>query len=111
MATTETRSASHLLPAAAVALCGAVWGGFWIPMHWFSTQGVGGAWVAFIFNAIAMFSALPWLMRRDAWEGTADQLLNGLLLGTAFSLYTVTSFLPMWSTPSCCSISRRSGVR
>lgn len=111
MNATQAKHASHLLPSLAVALCGAVWGGFWVPLHWFASEGVGGAWVALIFNAMAMLSALPWLLRRDAWAGAADQAVNGLLLGTAFSLYTVSLVLtdvvhaillfyltPVWST-------------
>ncbi|MCX7350517.1 MAG: DMT family transporter [Alphaproteobacteria bacterium] len=102
---------SHLVPAIAVALCGAMWGVFWVPLHWFGSEGVGGAWVSLTFNAMAMLSALPWLMRRAAWQGFADQAVNGLLLGTAFSLYTVSLVLtdvihaillfyltPVWST-------------
>lgn len=111
MSAVQSKQASHLLPSLAVALCGAVWGGFWVPMHWFASEGVGGAWVALIFNAMAVLSALPWLLRRDAWAGAADQAFNGLLLGTAFSLYTVSLVLtdavhaillfyltPVWST-------------
>jgi len=111
MSAVQSKQASHLLPSLAVALCGAVWGGFWVPLHWFASEGVGGAWVALIFNAMAVLSALPWLLRRDAWAGAADQALNGLLLGTAFSLYTVSLVLtdvvhaillfyltPVWST-------------
>src|SRR6478736_663802 len=102
---------AHVLPAVAVALCGVMWGVFWVPLHWFGTEGVGGAWVSLIFNAMAMASALPWLLRRTAWEGFADQAVNGLLLGTAFSLYTISLVLtdvihaillfyltPVWST-------------
>lgn len=102
---------SHFLAAIAVALCGAMWGVFWVPLHWFGSEGVGGAWVSLIFNAMAVVSALPWLMRRSAWEGFSDQAVNGLLLGTAFSLYTVSLVLtdvihaillfyltPVWST-------------
>jgi drug/metabolite transporter (DMT)-like permease len=105
------KAPSHLLPAVAVALCGAMWGVFWVPLHWFGSEGVGGAWVSLIFNAMAMASALPWLLRRNAWEGFADQAINGLLLGTAFSLYTISLVLtdvihaillfyltPVWST-------------
>lgn len=111
MSAIRSKQASYLMPSLAVALCGAVWGGFWIPLHWFASEGVGGAWVALIFNAMAVLSALPWLLRRDAWAGAADQALNGLLLGTAFSLYTVSLVLtdvvhaillfyltPVWST-------------
>lgn len=101
----------HILPAIAVALCGVMWGVFWVPLHWFGTEGVGGAWVSLIFNAMAMVSALPWLLRRKGWEGFVDQGVNGLLLGTAFSLYTISLVLtdvvhaillfyltPVWST-------------
>ncbi len=111
MIAADSKPASHFLPAIAVALCGAMWGVFWIPLHWFGSEGVGGAWVSLIFNAMAMLSALPFLLRRDAWEGVSDQAVNGLLLGTAFSLYTVSLVLtdvihaillfyltPVWST-------------
>lgn len=102
---------SPFLPATAVALCGAMWGIFWVPLHWFGSEGVGGAWVSLIFNALAMVTALPWLTRRAAWSGFSDQAVNGMLLGTAFSLYTVSLVLtdvihaillfyltPVWST-------------
>jgi len=102
---------SHLLPAIAVALCGAMWGGFWFPLRWFDGQGVGGGWVSLIFNVVAAISSLPWLMHRKAWHGFAGQALTGLLLGSAFSLYTVSLVMtdvihaillfyltPMWST-------------
>lgn len=103
--------ASHLLPAIAVALCGAMWGGFWFPLRWFDGQGVGGGWVSLMFNAVAAASPLPWLMHRKAWEGFASQALTGLFLGSAFSLYTVSLVMtdvihaillfyltPVWST-------------
>lgn len=111
MTATTTKPESHLLPAIAVALCGAMWGVFWVPLHWFASEGVGGAWVSLIFNGLAMLSALPWLTQRKAWDGALDQAVNGMLLGTAFSLYTVSLVLtdvihaillfyltPVWST-------------
>jgi drug/metabolite transporter (DMT)-like permease len=107
----ETRANQSLLAASAVALCGAMWGIFWLPLQWFDGEGIGGGWVALIFNAVALLSALPWLMRRTAWQGFADQAINGLLLGTAFSLYTISLVMtdvihaillfyltPVWST-------------
>lgn len=100
-----------LLPALAVALCGAMWGGFWYPLRWFDSQGVGGGWTSLVFNAVAAASPLPWLLRRKAWNGFGTQALTGLLLGSAFSLYTVSLVLtdvlhaillfyltPVWST-------------
>jgi drug/metabolite transporter (DMT)-like permease len=73
---------------------------------------VGGAWVSLIFNALALASTLPWLLlKRGAWEGFKDQCINGLLLGSAFTLYTVSLVMtdvinaillfyltPVWST-------------
>jgi drug/metabolite transporter (DMT)-like permease len=101
----------RVLPALAVAICGAVWGAFWYPLRWFDDQGVGGAWISLIFNAVAVVSPLPWLWRRAAWNGFASQALTGLFLGSAFSLYTVSLVLtdvlhaillfyltPVWST-------------
>ncbi len=111
MTSAETRSNQGLLAAGAVALCGAMWGIFWVPLRWFDSTGVGGGWVALIFNAVALLSALPWLTRRATWQGFRDQMINGLLLGTAFSLYTVSLVMtdvihaillfyltPVWST-------------
>lgn len=102
---------SHLLPSVAVALCGAMWGLFWLPMRWFDSEGVGGVWVSVIFNALALAAALPFLLKPERWQGFAAQSVNGLLLGTAFSLYTVSLVLtdvvhaillfyltPVWST-------------
>jgi drug/metabolite transporter (DMT)-like permease len=109
---TIQKSAGHFLPTMAVALCGIVWGGFWYPLRWFDELGVGGGWISFIFFAVAAASPLPWLFRQKAWEGdSTGQFLTGLLLGTAFSLYTVSLVMtdvihaillfyltPVWST-------------
>ncbi len=92
-------------------MCGAMWGGFWYPLRWFDSQGVGGGWTSLLFNAVAAISPLPWLLQRKAWNGFGAQALTGLLLGSAFSLYTVSLVLtdvlhaillfyltPVWST-------------
>lgn len=105
------REINPLIPAFAVAACGMMWGIFWYPMRWFAADGVGGAWVSIIFNGVALATPLPWLLRRSAWAGFSTQMVNGLLLGTAFSLYTVSLVMtnvihaillfyltPVWST-------------
>jgi len=88
-----------------------MWGVFWMPLHWFAGQGMGGAWVSVVFNAVALLSPLPWLFRAPAWNNFRSQALTGLLLGSAFSLYTVSLVMtdvihaillfyltPVWST-------------
>lgn len=107
----QSQANRKFLPAAAVALCGAMWGIFWLPLRTIEAEGVGGGWISLIFNGLGLLSALPWLMRRNAWAGFSDQMINGLLLGTAFSLYTVSLVMtdvihaillfymtPVWST-------------
>jgi len=106
------RSAGHLLPSIAVAVCGAAWGGFWYPLRWLESLGVGGAWVSLVFFAVAALSPLPWLTRRAAWgQHVPGQFVTGFLLGSAFTLYTVSLVMtdvihaillfyltPVWST-------------
>ncbi len=88
-----------------------MWGVFWLPLRWLDGQGVGGGWVSLMFNAISALAPLPWLFKRSPWQGIRPQLLTGLLLGTAFSLYTVSLAMtdvlnaillfyltPVWST-------------
>jgi drug/metabolite transporter (DMT)-like permease len=88
-----------------------MWGGFWYPLRLLESFGIGGAWLSIIFFAVAVISPLPWLLRRHAWEGFGNQLVNGTLMGLAFTLYTVSLVLtdvihaillfyltPVWST-------------
>jgi drug/metabolite transporter (DMT)-like permease len=109
-----TSKAAHhhtVLLSIAVAFCGGMWGVFWYPMRWLEEAGVGGGWVSLVFNAVALLSPLPWMLRRSAWDGLSGQLLTGLLLGSAFTLYTVSLVMtdvihaillfyltPVWST-------------
>jgi drug/metabolite transporter (DMT)-like permease len=98
--------------ALAVAMCGTLWGGFWYPLRWLDSTGVGSAWVSVIFFAIAVLIPLPWMTGHKLERAALfSQLLTGLLLGTAFSLYTISLVLtdvvhaillfyltPVWST-------------
>lgn len=107
----SSSTSRHLAPAIAVALCGAMWGVFWLPLRWLDGQGVGGGWVSLVFNASSALAPLPWLLQRSHWAGARSHLLTGLLLGTAFALYTVSLAMtdvlhaillfyltPVWST-------------
>ncbi len=100
-----------ILASLAVALCGAMWGVFWMPLRWLDGMGAGAGWVSLIFNLSSMLAALPFLGRRDRWNGVRNQVLPGLMLGSAFTLYTVSLVLtdvlhaillfyltPVWST-------------
>ncbi len=102
---------SHLYAAIAVALCGSIWGLFWLPLHWLEGRGVGGGWTSFVFNVVSLLAPLPFLWRPGAWRGFARQAPAGLLLGTAFSMYSVSLVMtdvlhaillfyltPVWST-------------
>ena len=106
-----TQAPTYLFAAIAVALCGSIWGVFWLPLRWLDGQGVGGGWTAFVFNAVSLLAPLPFLLRPARWAGFVRQAPAGLLLGTAFSLYTVSLVMtdvlhaillfyltPVWST-------------
>ncbi len=107
----SSQTHSLLLASVAVALCGSVWGVFWLPLRWLDAQGVGGGWTALIFNLVSLLAPLPFLLRRARWVVFARHAPAGLLLGTAFSLYTVSLVMtdvlhaillfyltPVWST-------------
>ena len=110
--TAHQRSSSLLLPSIAVALCGVMWGGLWYPLRWFESGGTGGGWTSLIFFVAAALAPLPWLIAaRPPARDWRPQLITGLLLGTAFTLYTVSLVMtdvihaillfymtPVWST-------------
>lgn len=102
---------NSLLPSLAVAISGALWGGFWYPLRWLETLGLGGAWVSVVFFAVGVVTPLPFLLRRSAWQGFGSQMVTGWLIGLAFTLYTVSLVMtdvihaillfyltPVWST-------------
>lgn len=101
----------RLLASLAVAASGAMWGCFWVPLRWIEDMGLGGGWTSVIYFATAALTPLPFLLRREAWQGFGSQLITGTLLGLAFSLYTISLVLtevinaillfyltPVWST-------------
>ena len=104
---------ADLLPSLAVAMSGAVWGLFWIPMRELDAVGVRGAWAAAVFFGLTLVLVLPLLPSRlrSIRSGGPSVLLTGILTGSAFAFYAVSlvhttvvnSILlfyltPVWST-------------
>jgi drug/metabolite transporter (DMT)-like permease len=82
---------STLLPSLAVLATGCVWGLFWYPLRAVEAEGVSGDWVNLVFFCVCATVILPWALRRKALaEAGAGQWLIGLLLGTAFTFYTLS---------------------
>lgn len=107
------RARPDLLPTLAVALSGALWGLFWIPMRLAEEGGLPGGWGAAVFFLPAIAVLVPGAAKR--WRGFKAGglalVLTGLLTGSAFGLYAVSlvytevvrSILlfyltPVWST-------------
>ena len=106
-----SQTPTHVRASIAVALCGSVWGVFWLPLRLLEAQGVGAGWTALVFNLVSLLAPLPFLCRRAHWAGFLRHAPAGLMLGTAFSLYTVSLVMtdvlhaillfyltPVWST-------------
>jgi drug/metabolite transporter (DMT)-like permease len=104
-------SPAYLTASLIVALCGCIWGVFWMPLRWLGGQGIGGGWTALVFNVTSLLAPLPFLMRRAKWAGFGHHVAAGVMLGTAFTLYTVSLVMtdvvrgvllfyltPVWST-------------
>ena len=101
-----------ILPSFAVAVCGAMWGGFWYPLRWLESNGAGAGWVSFIFFGVMVVVPLPWVIRATiGYRELGRQLVIGILTGLAFTLYMVSLVLtdvvhaillfymtPVWST-------------
>lgn len=84
-----------LLPSIVVALIGASWGVFWLPMRLLDEIGLGGAWASLAVFATAMVLLLPVIIAR--WRrlvaGGVSLLLTGMIIGAAFALYATALVL------------------
>jgi drug/metabolite transporter (DMT)-like permease len=104
---------SYLGASVGVAVSGALWGAFWIPLRYLESQGLPGAWPAFVLFAAGAALLLPFVPRRLSRlrAGGREIVLVGALTGSAFALYglavvltdVVTAILlfyltPVWST-------------
>ena len=90
-----TRRREDLLPSLGVAIAGAAWGLFWLPMRGFNEAGLQPAWTAIAIYVTAIVIFLPAVVIR--WqrfvEGGFSMLITGMLTGSAFSLYATALVL------------------
>ena len=100
-------------PETAIAVAGAVWGLYWIPVRHMQAEGVGAVWFTLGLFVAALVLFVPVLVRYPAARTvlTPRMLVTGLLTGGAFVLYTVSIVLtevvaaillfymsPVWAT-------------
>jgi drug/metabolite transporter (DMT)-like permease len=86
------RSQRDLAASAAVLVCGAAWGLFWMPARSFAERGLDGVWLSlwlFVISLIVVIPFAAWNWRALHAAGSSF-LLTGLLTGPAFALYTVS---------------------
>ena len=100
-------------PETAIAISGALWGLYWIPVRHLQAGGVGVAWFTLGLFIAVLALLVPLLVRYPPARAafTPRMLLTGLLTGGAFVLYTVSIVLtevvaaillfymsPVWAT-------------
>ena len=100
-------------PETAIAISGALWGLYWIPVRYLEARGVGVVWTTLGLFVVGLAIFAPILIRhrpaRAAW--TPRVLATGLLTGGSFVLYSVSIVLtevvtaillfylsPVWAT-------------
>ena len=100
-------------PEIAIAVSGALWGLYWIPVRYLEARGVGAVWFTLGVFAASLVLLVPVLVR---WPGaraafTPRMLATGFLTGGAFILYSIAIALtevlnaillfylsPVWAT-------------
>ena len=100
-------------PETAIAISGAFWGLYWIPVRHLQAGGVGVVWFTLCLFVSVLALLVPLLVRYPPARAafTPRMLLTGLLTGGAFVLYTVSIVLtevvaaillfymsPVWAT-------------
>ena len=100
-------------PEIAIAVSGALWGLYWIPVRYLEARGVGAVWLTLGVFVAGLVLLVPVLVR---WPGgraafTPRMLATGFLTGGAFILYSISIALtevlnaillfylsPVWAT-------------
>ena len=100
-------------PETAIAISGALWGLYWIPVRHLQAAGVDAVWTTLGLFVVAVAMLAPVLARHPPARAafTPRMLVTGLLTGGAFVLYTVSIVLtevvvaillfylsPVWAT-------------
>ena len=100
-------------PETAIAICGALWGLYWIPIRHLETQGVGVVWATLGLFTVVLAIFAPILARHPPARAVfaPRMLVTGVLTGGSFVLYTVSIVLtevvtaillfylsPVWAT-------------
>ena len=100
-------------PEAVIAISGALWGLYWIPVRHLEDRGVGVVWMTLALFLVALAMFVPVLVRHPPARAvfTPRMLVTGLLTGGSFVLYSVSIVLtevvtaillfylsPVWAT-------------
>lgn len=100
-------------PEAVIAISGALWGLYWIPVRYLEDRGVGVVWMTLGLFLVALAVFVPVLVRHPPARAvfTPRMLMTGLLTGGSFVLYSVSIVLtevvtaillfylsPVWAT-------------
>lgn len=100
-------------PEAVIAISGALWGLYWIPVRYLEDRGVGVVWMTLGLFLVALAVFVPVLVRHPPARAvfTPRMLVTGLLTGGSFVLYSVSIVLtevvtaillfylsPVWAT-------------
>ena len=100
-------------PEAVIAISGALWGLYWIPVRYLEDRGVGVVWMTLGLFLVALAMFIPVLVRHPPARAvfTPRMLVTGLLTGGSFVLYSVSIVLtevvtaillfylsPVWAT-------------
>ena len=90
MADVRTTSMQSWVASLAVALCGAVWGVYWLPLRYLDHVGVSGSWATAAFFVVALppTLVLVFLARREIEAQFRAFFWLALLNGFVFNLYS-----------------------
>ena len=108
-----TGSPSKLFASLTIFFCAGIWGLFWIPLHYFNDNGLGGVWVVTAINLSGLLIAAPvafwkakitrsnaiWLLAIGTGMGLSNVFyFAGLILSDVVRVVFLFYLLPIWAT-------------